>query len=97
MILAPTRLRVHGDPEDHKQSFHSRKSSMELSPSRRAQSRSATQEFPEILWKPKVHYRDDNSPPLVSIPSQTNPVHITPSYFSKLNFNIILSPMFRSF
>jgi hypothetical protein len=36
----------------------------------------------------KVH----KSPPLISILSQTNPLNITPSYFSKFHFNIILPP-----
>jgi hypothetical protein len=49
----------------------------------------ATQEFLKILWKPKVHYRVHRSPPLVPILSQIDPIHITPSYLSKISLNIV--------
>jgi len=57
---------------------------MEQSLSWEANSRSASQEIPRLLWNPKVHYHVHSSPPLVRILSQTRTVHTVTSRFSKI-------------
>jgi len=47
---------------------------MEKSPSREANSHSASQEIPFLLFNPSVHYRVHNSPSLVHILSQMHAV-----------------------
>jgi hypothetical protein len=63
---------------------------MEQIPSREADSRSSTQEISHLLWDLKVHCRDHNSPPQVTILCRMNAIRICPPIFPKINFNIIL-------
>jgi hypothetical protein len=58
--------------------------------SREANSHSASQEIPHLLWNPTVHYRVHKSPPLDPILSQAHQAHTFPSYFPKMCSNIIL-------
>jgi hypothetical protein len=65
-------------------------------PSWEANSSSATQEIPSILWRKKAHYRIHNSPPHV-LSSARVIQSVPPSHFSKINFNITLPSMPRFF
>jgi hypothetical protein len=60
--------------------------SMECSPSSEANSHSASQETPHLLWSPKVHYHVQKNLPLYPFSSQMNPLHNLMPYFQ---FNIV--------
>jgi hypothetical protein len=56
-----------------------------------ADSSSANQGIPRILWNLKVHHRVHKSPQLVFILSWLNPVHACPFWFFKIQFDIFPS------
>jgi hypothetical protein len=62
---------------------------MEVSPSGEAANYATTWELPNILWKPKVHYRVHKTSSMVPILSQIDPVRTTPSYLPKNHFNVV--------
>jgi len=65
-------------------------------PSSKANSHSASQETPRLLWNHKAHYRVHKSPPLVATLSHMNLVHTFPPYFHKTHSNVISPSTHRS-
>jgi hypothetical protein len=63
---------------------------MQQSPSWEANSPSASQEIPRLLWNANVHCRVHKRPPLVSLLSQMKPIYTFPPPFPKIYSNIIL-------
>jgi hypothetical protein len=57
---------------------------MVLSPSSEAAKCAATQELPSIVWKPKIQYHVHESPPLIPILSQINPIHTITFYLRSI-------------
>jgi len=57
---------------------------MEQSTSREANGHSASEEILCPFWNPNVHYRVHNSPPMVHILGQVNPVPALPFYFPNI-------------
>ena len=70
--------------------------SMVQSPSCEANRFAASQEIPQILRNPKVHYRTQKRPPPVPILGQSNPVHIPTSHLLETHPNIIHPSTTRS-
>ena len=58
---------------------------------------SASKDILHIWRNPNVHYRADNSPPIVSTLSQSKPIHAIPLCVFDNHFNIILQSMSACF
>jgi hypothetical protein len=66
--------------------------STDQSVSWKANSHSSNQEFPCLLWIPKVYYRVNKNAQLFPILSHVHLVYTFPPYFTKIHSNII-SPL----
>jgi hypothetical protein len=82
-----TQLR---DLRGTKTAFEPKLKRAKCSSSENATSSTASQGIPRSVWHGIVHYRVHNSPPHVAVLGKTKPVHVLPSYFLEIHFNIIL-------
>ena len=62
----------------------------------KANGSSASEGIPHILWYLRIHYHVHNSPQVVPVLSQINPLHTLQSNLFKIHFNIILLSMPKS-
>jgi hypothetical protein len=77
-------------------SYNYETNSIEQEPFKKAAGFSTSHEIRHILWSKNVHYRVNNSPPLVSILSHINPVHSHSYYLFNILLNMILPSTSRS-
>jgi hypothetical protein len=87
-----TVLQIDRFISEHSSQYLITYSLTELSSSWGAANFAATQEFPSILWNPKVHYRVHKSRPLLPILSHISPICTIPSYLRSI---LILSTHVR--
>jgi hypothetical protein len=69
---------------------------MEQTSSLEANSHSASQEIPRLLWHPKVHYHVHKSLPLVPVLNHMLPVHTFSNYFPNIHSNTVFTFTLRS-
>jgi hypothetical protein len=68
---------------------------MKQIPSRKANSRSASKEYPRLLWNRKFYYRIHKIPSLVAVLNHTNPVHTLQHPKFKVKVKVKLSLVFN--
>jgi len=64
-------------------------SSVEQSHSSKTTCHLASQEIPRLLWDTKIHYRIHKSPPLASVLSQMNAIHISQKFSQAFSLGVM--------